>query len=223
MRAAGQWVGARLPQRFGVENECPVVVADPSRFAALGNCSAVAGDSSWDVAFAGARFSSGESGWAVEQHSAVILTGVIVPLGFLALLATFIWSRVAVVLAKLLSECVGMLLATIQWFAHWPRLTYRIPGPPAWLVLFFAALVALAIAARTAAMRKKAPGAMRRLPGPITVGEWVSAIAVAAFALRHRDLPVCAEVAAREIRSERIRCGSGRFDFRGFARRATRC
>jgi competence protein ComEC len=91
---------------------------------------------------------------------AVILTGVIVPLGFLA------------------------LLATIQWFAHWPRLTYRIPGPPAWLtVLFFAAFVALAIAARAAAMRKKAPGARLRLPDPITIGEWVVGIAVAVFAL----------------------------------------
>ncbi len=107
----------------------------------------------------------------VSNIPAVILTGVIVPLGFLALLATFIWSRVAMVLAKLLGACVGMLLATIQWFAHWPRLTYRIPGPPMWLlVIFFAAFVTLAIAARIAARRKRTPGSARRLPDPIATG-----------------------------------------------------
>lgn len=77
----------------------------------------------------------------LSNISAVILTGIIVPLGFLALLATFIWSKAAILLAKLLSLCVGMLLTTIQSFAHWPRLTYRIPGPPVWLIVaFFAAL-----------------------------------------------------------------------------------
>jgi competence protein ComEC len=114
----------------------------------------------------------------------VILTGIIVPLGFLALLATFIWSRIAMVLAKLLGTCVGMLLATIHWFAHWPRLTYRIPGPPEWLiVVFFAAFMALAIAARAAAGRKKAPGKARRLPDPISIGEWASGAAVLAVAV----------------------------------------
>ena len=184
MRAAGQWVGARLPQRFG------------SRMNALLSLPIQAGLRLWEIVLLSLVIQAGmlpllardfhrvSLAGPLSNIPAVILTGVIVPLGFLALLATFIWSRVAVVLAKLLSGCVGMLLATIQWFAHWPRLTYRIPGPPAWLtVLFFAALVALAMAARAAAMRKKAPGAMRRLPDPITVGEWVSAIAVAAFAL----------------------------------------
>src|ERR1700722_4768524 len=184
MRAASQWLGGRLPQRFA------------ARMNGLLSLPIRAGLRLWEIVLLSLVIQAGmlpllardfhrvSLAGPLSNIPAVILTGVIVPLGFLALLATFIWSRVAVVLAKLLSGCVGMLLATIQWFAHWPRLTYRIPGPPAWLtVLFFAALVALAIAARAAAMRKKAPGAMLRLPDPITIGEWVSGIAVAVFAL----------------------------------------
>jgi competence protein ComEC len=94
------------------------------------------------------------------------------------------------VLAKFLSWCVGMLLATIQWFAHWPRLTYRIPGPPTWLlVIFFAAFVTLAIAGRIAARRKRTPGSARRLPDPITMGEWASGAGAVVFAVLVASYP----------------------------------
>lgn len=75
--------------------------------------------------------------------------GHIVPLGFVTLGATFVWTRLSVVLAKALSFCTGLLLAIVEWFTRWPRLTYRIPGPPPlWLVVaFFAAFIALAAVA----------------------------------------------------------------------------
>jgi hypothetical protein len=59
---------------------------------------------------------------------AVLLTGIIVPLGFVTLLATFMWTRLAMLLTKVLGFCTGLLLTTVDWFVGWPRLSYRIPG-----------------------------------------------------------------------------------------------
>ena len=56
-----------------------------------------------------------------------------------------VWGRAGFVLAKALSFCVGLLIATVEWFARWPRITYRIPGPPLWLmILFFVGFIFLA-------------------------------------------------------------------------------
>lgn len=119
----------------------------------------------------------------VSNLFAVILTGIIVPLGFLALAFTFIWSRAALILARGLSLCVGMLLTTVQWFAHWPRLSYRIPGSPAFLVAaFFVAFALLAIAARSVMVRLSHRSAQNQVPGPIRAGEFAAALAVTALA-----------------------------------------
>ena len=90
---------------------------------------------------------------------AVLLTAAIVPLGFLTLLMSFLWHGFAAVLAHILSWLAGCLLATVAWFANWPRASYRIPGPPAWLVVsFFAAFIALAAAAREVLHARKSRG-----------------------------------------------------------------
>jgi len=113
---------------------------------------------------------------------AVILTGLIVPLGFLTLVVTFVWARLAVALGKALGYCAGMLLATIDWFSRLPRASYRIPEPPVWLLLaFFAALVFLVMAARAAAARRTNRIARRQLPPTIAPAEWISALALAAL------------------------------------------
>ena len=118
----------------------------------------------------------------ISNIPAVVLTGVIVPLGFLALLATFAWARLASMLAKALGFCTGMLLATVEWFSRLPRVSYRIPGPPAWLWLaFFAAFIALAVAARAAVARRAGRIARRQLSPPIAAAEWAAAAALAAL------------------------------------------
>ena len=43
-----------------------------------------------------------------------MLTGLIVPLGFLALVLTFVWARLADALAKAVGFCAGLLLATSE-------------------------------------------------------------------------------------------------------------
>jgi competence protein ComEC len=76
--------------------------------------------------------------------AAVPLTGVVVPLGFLTLVAGLILPAAGKLLAAPLGWLTGLLLHVVQWFAHFPRWSYRIPGPPFWLiVLFFAAAILL--------------------------------------------------------------------------------
>ena len=115
---------------------------------------------------------------------AVILTAIIVPLGFLALLATYVWSKLAHVLATALSLCVGALLDTVRWFAKFPRLAFRTPDPPAWLVVaFFAAIVLLAWSARGVVRRRRGAQARRAPSMPIRAAEWAAFAAVAVLAV----------------------------------------
>jgi competence protein ComEC len=111
---------------------------------------------------------------------AVLLTGIIVPLGFLMLTASFVWSRLAPALAHMVGVLLQMLLTTVGWFSGLPRLSYRIPESPLWLLLLFAvALVVLASAARAAASLRKHRRTRRQLPAPITATEWLSGAALA--------------------------------------------
>jgi competence protein ComEC len=74
-----------------------------------------------------------------------------------------VWARAGLVLGKALSFFIGLLISTVEWFTRWPRLTYRIPGPPVWLtILFFAGFIFLAAVARTVAARRRDPLIRRR-------------------------------------------------------------
>jgi competence protein ComEC len=69
--------------------------------------------------------------------AAVPLTGIVVPLGFLSLATGLILPSAGKLLAIPLGWLTALLVHTVQWFAHLPRWSYRIPGPPFWLVLLF--------------------------------------------------------------------------------------
>ena len=91
----------------------------------------------------------------VSNIPAVVLTGLIVPLGYICLALTFVWRGLAMLVARALNLCVVMLLACVNWFARLPRVSYRVPGPPAWLVVaFFAVLILLAFMSRREARRQ---------------------------------------------------------------------
>ena len=81
----------------------------------------------------------------IVNLAVVPLTGVIVPLGFLTLACGLISATAAKLLAAPLSWLTALLLHVVQWFAHFRAWSYRIPGPPFWLItLFFAAATLLA-------------------------------------------------------------------------------
>ncbi len=68
---------------------------------------------------------------------AVPLVGVVVPLGFLTLACGLIFPAAGRLLAAPLAWLTALLLHVVQWFAHFRGWSYRIPGPPAWLILLF--------------------------------------------------------------------------------------
>jgi competence protein ComEC len=79
----------------------------------------------------------------VANVPAVVLTTLIVPLGFLALTVGLFWMRLGVLIAKPVGWLVALLVDTVRWFAGWRLLSYRIPGPPLWLLIAFLALLAV--------------------------------------------------------------------------------
>jgi competence protein ComEC len=71
---------------------------------------------------------------------AVLLTGAIVPLGFLSLGASAVWQPLGRLLVHFLSPAVGALLWSVQVVSRLPQSSYRVPSPPvAALVAFFTA------------------------------------------------------------------------------------
>ena len=81
--------------------------------------------------------------------AAVPLTGIVVPLGFLTLGGGLASQAFGKLLAAPLAWTTLLLLHIVQWFAHFPHWSYRIPGPPACLImLFLTSVIFLAITTR---------------------------------------------------------------------------
>lgn len=101
----------------------------------------------------------------VANIPAVLLTGIIVPLGLVCLGLGSIATPLAVPLAAFLTGLVGVLTSSVAWFSSLPRLSYRIPGPPAWLV----AAAAISAAAFAALLWRNVP---RKPTGRELRGGW---------------------------------------------------
>jgi len=184
MRLAAHWLASRLPRLLALQSQR--LLTTPA-YAAL---------RLWDIALLSAVIQWGMAPLMAQDFHrvslagplsnipAVILTGLIVPFGFLTLIATFIWARLAWLGARLLGSCAGLLLVIVQGFGRWPRVSYRIPGPPFWLsVTFFVVLVILASSARAAASRLANRLARRALPPPVHPGERISALVLVALTI----------------------------------------
>ncbi|HEX2776216.1 MAG TPA: ComEC/Rec2 family competence protein, partial [Candidatus Acidoferrales bacterium] len=184
MRSMGSWLSPRLPRRMA------------SRANEILSVPVIVGLRLWDIVLLSFVIQWGMLPLLAEDFHrvslagpmsnipAVLLTAIIVPLGFVALLASLVWAKFALLLAKALGFCTGLLLSSVGWFGHWPRLSYRIPGPPMWLgIAFFAAFICLAMCARAVAARRLNPSVRRKLSPPIRPAEWASALALASFTL----------------------------------------
>jgi len=68
---------------------------------------------------------------------AVPLTGAIVPLGFLTLAGAMIWAPAGHFLAMPLGWLVALQGHAVGWFAGMAHGSYRIPGPPWWVMAVF--------------------------------------------------------------------------------------
>ena len=117
------------------------------------------------------------SGFAAN-FPAVLLTGLIVPLGFVTLGAVLIWSAGAHFLGRALSSLLGLLLWTVHVFARLPRASFRVPSPPVLASLAFFAVALVCAAGLVMAKRW-----VYRVSGLLAVGIAVL-IAVHPFAPR---------------------------------------
>lgn len=184
MRAAANWLAARMPHRIAAHSA--QLLAMPIR----------AGLRLWEIVLLSAVIQWGmmpllaqdfhrvSLAGPVSNIPAVFLTGLIVPIGFLTLVATFAWARLSVLLARVLGLLAGTLLAIVKWFSAWPRVSYRIPGPPMWLVVaFFVTLICVAAMSRTAAATRTTRLARRKFAPAIRPAEWISGVALAALTI----------------------------------------
>jgi competence protein ComEC len=217
MRSLAKWLSPRLPKRIAPRaNE---ILSAP----------AIIGLRLWDIVLLSFAIQFGmlpllaqdfhrvSLAGPLSNIPAVLLTAIIVPLGFVSLLISFVWSRLALLLAQLLSFCTSLLLATVQWFGHWPRLSYRIPGPPIWLdITFFAAFICFAMCARAVAARRSNPILRRRIPRRIRLTEWASALALAAFSLMVVLHPFTPKFERGKLEVDVLDVGQGDSIFVGF-------
>lgn len=137
LRLLGQWMSAHMPERLGKT---------------AGN--AVAGGLSvgfrvWELVVVTIALQVGmlplmardfhrvALSAPIVNLGAVPLVGILVPLGFLTLIASMTLPAVGKLLAVPLAWLTLLMMQLVQWFAHLPRWSYRIPGPPFWLILSF--------------------------------------------------------------------------------------
>jgi competence protein ComEC len=184
MRAAVQWVADKTPVRLA------------SRAGVLPTLPVRAGLRLWEIILLSAVIQFGmlpllaqefhrvSLAGPISNIPAVLLTGIIVPPGFVTLGMAVVWARAGLLLGKALSFCIGVLIATVEWFTRWPRLTYRIPGPPVWLmILFFVGFIFLAAVARTIAARRRDSVTRRQWMTAAHPVEWIAIFAAAGLAV----------------------------------------
>ncbi|MGH9735155.1 MAG: DNA internalization-related competence protein ComEC/Rec2 [Candidatus Acidiferrales bacterium] len=153
----------------------------------------------------------------ISNIPAVILTGIIVPSGYVCLALTFIWNGLAVALAHVLSLCVAVLLGCVTWFARLPRVSYRIPGPPIWLVVaFFSALILLATASRHETRRRAPHKVRRRLLRFMTTSEKVFAALLAVLAILIASYPFAPRLRTAKLEMTALDVGQGDSIFMAF-------
>lgn len=159
LRAASNLLAKRLPRPFAEHSASLIIL--PAR----------AGFRVWDlfvlsfciqlgiVPLLALYFHRASLSGPVSNIPAVLLTALIVPLGFLALAASYAWNGLGTVLAKVTGVLVGWLLHCVNWFSGIPQASWRIPGPPKLLLsAFLAALACLAALAWLSAERTRGKG-----------------------------------------------------------------
>ncbi len=145
LRSLSQWLSAKLPQRLG-RSTGDLLVGGLSMTLRI-----------WELLVITLALQTGMLPMMARDFhritlsapivnlAAVPLTRIVVPLGFLTLACGLILPSVGKLFAAPLAWLTSLLLQIVQWFAHFPWWSYRIPRPPFWLVvLFFAAAALLA-------------------------------------------------------------------------------
>jgi competence protein ComEC len=149
MRAAGAWISAHVPRKLSGSGSGLLV--SPFRAAIY----------FWEMIFLSLILQLGmipplayyfhrvTLAGPIANIPALLLTGLVVPIGFLMLAVSLVSHAAAGVFAKLLSVILSLLDITVRWIAGWHGASYRIPGPSIFLILIFVGFaIALSAAIR---------------------------------------------------------------------------
>lgn len=209
-RAAAKWVSARLPKRIG--SHSIALITGPARLVLrLGElfCLSLAIQIGMLPLLAQDFHRVSISG-PISNIPAVLLTGIIVPLGFLCLGISFAWARAAIFLAKILNWLTVALLRCIQWFSRLPRLSYRIPGPPLWLMLlFFVSLGIFAVLGRQVVAQRRGRLARRKLPLPTGWHEFAAGAVIFVASMLIASYPFAPHIAHGKMEVTVLDVGQG--------------
>ncbi|MGB6877608.1 MAG: DNA internalization-related competence protein ComEC/Rec2 [Candidatus Acidiferrales bacterium] len=158
----------------------------------------------------------------VSNVFAVPLVGIIVPFGFLALALSYVSSVIGAILAKIESALVGLLLGTMHWFSEFPRASWRIPGPPAWLLIaFLIALACLAAMAWPAAESRNQQNVRVPLPAQRLAPEHLTLFVLFALALLVGIHPFAPRLEKARMEATVLDVGQGDSIFIGLPDRRT--
>jgi len=144
---------------------------------------------------------------------AVLLTTLIVPLGFLSLLTSFLWAGLGSAIGRIVSLLVGWLLGVLGWFSRLPDASWRIPGPPHWfLAAFLAVLAGLAAFAWSLAQQPREAarvpaGAARK--GARRATEWLILSTLFALAIVVATYPFRPNIAKGKLEATVLDVGQG--------------
>ncbi len=169
-RAATNWLSAHMPRP--ASRLAPAMVTAPWR----------AGLRIWELFVISAVLQIGMiplmaqyfhlvsmAGFAAN-FPAVLLTGLIVPLGFAALGAGLVWGALGRFLGRGLSILVSVLLSSVNWFARMPHASFRVPSPPTVIIAaFFASALLCAAGVLTAKRWAYWPAGSLALAGAILI------------------------------------------------------
>jgi len=137
LRAAAHFLGAHLPRKIGTWSAA--FVTFPCRVAVR----------MWELAVISLAIQIGMLPlMAAYFHRvnliapaanipAVLLTGVIVPLGFAALSIYNVWRALGAALGHVLGVFINALTVSVGWFSRAPWVSFRVPPPPTFLLIAF--------------------------------------------------------------------------------------
>lgn len=184
LRSVARWITARLPQRFGNATGDAIAGGLSLTFRVWELLVVTMALQIGMLPLMARDFHRVALAAPVVNLAAVPMVGVLVPLGFLTLAVGLILPAMGKLLAAPLVWLTALLMHVVQWFAHFPKWSYRIPGPPSWLVvLFFVTGTAVGVGMRRRNYGGRMPSfATSLIWTSLTSLIWIScALAIAVF------------------------------------------
>lgn len=132
---------------------------------------------------------------------ASLLAGLALPVGYLSLALGAVWGGLGAIAYPVCRWVLGALVALVEWCARWPGLNYRIPNPPAWVLLGY--FITLALVAMVTQMRLGAARPRSR------IWQWAAAVPLTVFAVLLLTHPFPPRLTAGALEATVLDVGQG--------------